>query len=412
MITTNTPAAGAFMLKLIALNQLRMGMYIHQFCGSWLDHSFWKAGFILDSPQDYQRLQRSNMHNLWIDSAKGLDLAPSEPVMTEHDEALSAPTLRRPPQVPMSEELERARTLCAHSRQAVMNMFQEVRLGRAVDMQHAGALVERITDSLLRHPNALISLARLKTADDYSYMHSVAVCALMIALARQLELPAQQVQQAGMAGLLHDIGKLTIPDSILNKPHKLSDSEYDQIKHHPQAGSEILRQSQEVDALVLDVCLHHHEKVDGSGYPHQLEGEQISLFAQMGAVCDVYDAVTSNRPYNRGWDPAEAIHRMSGWDGHFDTRVFQAFVKSVGIYPVGSLVRLQSGRLGVVLEQHASSLLMPKVKVFFSTRSNLPIQQSVLDLAKLRGQERIIGREAPEDWDFNYLEQLWTGVAH
>lgn len=308
----------------------------------------------------------------------------------------------------MDEEVQRAIKLCAHSRKAVMAMFQEVRMGQALELHQAEELVVLMGQSLLRHPDALISLARLKSADDYTYMHSVAVCALMLATARQLGLSEDYIRLAGIAGLLHDVGKLTIPDSILNKPQKLSDSEFERVKLHPEAGGAILRQSPDVDALVLDVCLHHHEKADGSGYPHRLAGNQISLFAQMGAVCDVYDAVTSNRPYNRGWDPAEAIQRMSTWKGHFDQRVFQAFVKSVGIYPVGALVRLESGRLAVVIEQNPKSLLTPKVRVFFSTRSNLPLEQNVVDLAKIQGQDRILAREAPQDWEFKNLDRLWN----
>lgn len=310
----------------------------------------------------------------------------------------------------MSDEVARALKICALSRQAVMAMFQEVRMGQALEVQHAEELVTQIAESVMRHPNALISLARLKTSDDYTYMHSVAVCALMIATARQLGLSEDYIRLAGIAGLLHDVGKLTIPDTILNKPHKLSESEFERVKLHPEAGGAILRQSPDVDALVLDVCLHHHEKADGSGYPHRLAGNQISLFAQIGAVCDVYDAVTSNRPYNRGWDPAEAIQRMSTWKGHFDQRVFQAFVKCVGIYPVGALVRLESGRLAVVIEQNPKSLLTPKVRVFFSTRSNLHLEQHVVDLARIHGQDRIVAREAPEDWEFKNLDRLWNGV--
>ncbi|MFJ7142602.1 HD-GYP domain-containing protein [Pseudomonas protegens] len=396
------------MLKLISIHQLQMGMYIHQFCGSWLDHSFWKAGFVLKSTSDLQRLRQSNIDSLWIDSDKGRDLPEERPPAT----AVAEPLFRSdaPLRVERADEIQRALKLCAHSKQAVMSMFQEVRMGRAIELVQVDDLVHNISTSLLRHPDVLISLARLKTADDYTYMHSVAVCALMVAVARQLELPVAQVHQAGVAGLLHDIGKLTVPDSILNKPGKLSAEEFERVKQHPTAGGAILRQHPQLDALVLDVCLHHHEKIDGSGYPHRLAGEQISLFAQMGAVCDVYDAVTSTRPYNRGWDPAEALQRMSGWTGHFAPRVFQALVKSVGIYPVGSLVRLHSGKLAVVLEQHPDSLLAPKVKVFFSTRSKMPLPQRVLDLSRLQGQERIVGREAPEDWDFKQLDQLWSEI--
>ncbi|AAY91809.1 HDIG domain protein [Pseudomonas protegens Pf-5] len=385
-----------------------MGMYIHQFCGSWLDHSFWKAGFVLNSHADLQRLRQSNVSSLWIDSDKGLDL----PANPQPSAPAALPPLKSeaPLRVERAEEIQRALKICAHSKKAVMQMFQEVRMGQAIELVQVDELVHNISSSLLRHPDVLISLARLKTADDYTYMHSVAVCALMVAVARQLELPVEQVHQAGVAGLLHDIGKLTIPDSILNKPEKLSADEFERIKLHPAAGGAILRQNPQLDALVLDVCLHHHEKIDGSGYPHHLAGEQISLFAQMGAVCDVYDAVTSTRPYNRGWDPAEALQRMSGWTGHFGPRVLQALVKCVGIYPVGSLVRLNSGKLAVVLEQNNESLLLPKVKVFFSTRSKMPLPQRVLDLSRLQGEEHIVAREAQEAWDFKQLQQLWSEV--
>jgi hypothetical protein len=131
----------------------------------------------------------------------------------------------------------------------------------------------------------------------------------------------------------------------------------------------------------------------------------------MGAVCDVYDAITSDRPYKKGWDPAESIRKMAEWSkGHFDEAVFQAFVKTVGIYPTGSLVRLESGRLGVIMEQHEKSLLTPKVKVFFSAKSKTPIMQEVIDLAKLVGRDKIVGRESAEDWGFRNIEELWSGV--
>jgi len=403
-------------LKRIAVSDLCLGMYINEFCGSWMEHPFWKAKFLLEGDKDLQRIRDSGIDEVWIDVNKGLDLPAGlqaqseEEVAAQVEESLLAvattPVAKR---VALDEEVRRAHKLCARSKSAVVAMFSEVRMGQAIDAGQVVELVEEISASVLRNPNALISLARLKNSDEYTYMHSVAVCALMIALARQLGLSEEQVREAGMAGLLHDIGKMMIPDDILNKPGKLTDSEFDTVRSHPLAGGKILMDSQQVSAMVLDVCLHHHEKVDGSGYPHRLMGDQISLFARMGAVCDVYDAITSDRPYKNGWDPAESIRKMAEWcKGHFDEAVFKAFVKSVGIYPTGSLVRLESGRLGVVMDQHETSLLTPRVKVFFSAKSKAPIPQQIIDLAKLVGREKIVGRESQEDWNFPNLEELWS----
>jgi putative nucleotidyltransferase with HDIG domain len=393
-------------------------MYIHEFCGAWMDHPFWKSRFLLKSEKDLQRIRASSIGELWIDVSKGLDVAEGTPSVSPEDVAaaaeasLLAAVQSRPVSqgVAMEDELQRAVKLCANAKAAVVSMFGDARMGQALQFEQAGELVEEISDSVLRHPNALISLARLKNADEYTYMHSVAVCALMIALARQLGLNEALVREAGLAGLLHDIGKMAIPDAVLNKPGKLTDSEFATVRDHPVAGSQMLLESKQLSALVLDVCLHHHEKMDGSGYPHRLAGEQISLYARMGTVCDVYDAITSNRPYKAGWDPAESIRKMAEWKGHFDPEVFQAFVKTVGIYPVGSLVRLASGRIGVVMEQQARSLLAPKVKVFFSAKSKIPIPQETLDLARLVGRDRIVARESAADWGFQHINELWSGL--
>jgi HD-GYP domain-containing protein (c-di-GMP phosphodiesterase class II) len=200
---------------------------------------------------------------------------------------------------------------------------------------------------------------------------------------------------------------MAMPEDVLNKPGKLTDEEFAVMKSHPERGQEILLKSGMASEGTLDVCLHHHEKMDGSGYPYRLQGDRISLYARMGAICDVYDAITSNRPYKTAWDPSDSLMRMAKWEGHFDPTIFQAFVKSVGIYPIGSLVKLHSGRLGVVIEQNPGNLTKPVLRVFFSTKSNAAIPMQVLDLSRNHVDDRIVGREDPQHWGFKHLDKLW-----
>jgi putative nucleotidyltransferase with HDIG domain len=394
------------MEKRIELTQVRLGMHLLRLEGAWLDHPFWRTKFVLEDAADVAALQASQVTAVWIDTALGCDVAAVEPAVAPR--AVTPPSaapIAAPAPTDFAGELREAARACNRAKTAVASMFAEVRMGRAIDAEQCRPIVEDIARSVYRNPGALVSLARLKTADDYSYMHSVAVCALMVALGRNLGLDDAACREAGLAGLLHDMGKALMPIEVLNKPGKLTDAEFAIMRTHPERGAELLRGGAGVSEIALDVCLHHHEKIDGSGYPHRLAGEAISLHARMGAVCDVYDAITSNRPYKAGWDPAESISRMASWKGHFDRTVFAAFVKSLGIYPTGSLVRLASGRLAVVQAQNAADLTLPTVRAFFSTRSNLPIPVETIDLA--RSSERIVAREPRGAWPAAQIEGLW-----
>lgn len=408
------------MLKKISVDQLRLGMHLKEFCGSWMEHPFWRSAFVLTDPKDIAAILASSIKEVWIDTDKGSDVPTGESAVSEAEseeqveaELQRAVEARREiAPVATAIEMQRAAKICQQSKQAVISMFEEARMGKAVDTGGARKLVEEISDSVARNPSALISLARLKTVDDYTYMHSVAVCAMMVGLAKQVGLDEEQTRLAGMAGLLHDLGKALMPMDVLNKPGKLTDAEFKIIKTHPVEGHKMLLTGKDVHPLVLDVCLHHHEKTDGSGYPKGLSDKQISLFAKMGAVCDVYDAITSNRPYKAGWDPAESLRKMAEWcNGHFDPQIFQGFVKSLGIYPIGSLVKLTSGRLGVVTSQSGKSLTTPLVKVFFSTKSNMRITPETIDLSKQGVTEKIVNREDPAKWRFADLNELWSGQS-
>ncbi len=402
------------MLKTISTKQVRLGMHIHELKGAWVDHPFWKSKFIIDNPKDLAKLQTSVIKQVVIDISKGLDVEVSQP---QQAEPAAENLIVKPEELPVvkkisaAEETQAARRLINASRKAVEGMFSDVRMGKAVSAEAVMPLVDDIAASIERNQSALISLARLKTQDDYTYMHSVAVCALMTALAKQLGLDDTSVKQAGLAGLLHDLGKAAIPLEILNKPGALTDEEFKLVKLHPEKGHALLLEAGITDEVTLDVCLHHHEKMDGSGYPHRLIGDKISLFAKMGAICDVYDAVTSNRPYKSGWEPGESLKKMASWKGHFDLEILKAFVKSVGIYPIGSVVLLKSNRLGVVVDQSAKSLLTPIVKVFFSTKSASRIPIKIVDLSKPASNDEVVALDKAENWGINDVDELWAKPA-
>ncbi len=221
---------------------------------------------------------------------------------------------------------------------------------------------------------------------------------------------ATLIRLAGIGGLLHDAGKMKVPDEILNKPGKYTDEEFAIMKRHPEEGEKILLSIPGIHSVSIDIALHHHERFDGSGYPHRQAGEELSEFARMAAIVDVYDAITSTRCYHRGMPAAEGLRKLWEWSKfHFDPKLVQDFIRTVGIYPVGSLVKLESGRLAVVLEQNENSLLTPCVKAIFSTRSNTYTPPLLIDLARPMGHgggDRIIGYEDPAKWKIDMAPYL------
>ncbi|ODN65646.1 HD-GYP domain-containing protein [Methylophaga muralis] len=406
------------MTRRIASTELRLGMYIQKLGGSWLKHPFLRSSFLLTDADDIKSIVEAGIEDVWIDEEKGEAIQNSHPVTPSKQPAVedfsdtqivtkqSIEDKKTVLQTSMEDDINQARKVFHEAKPQVMAMYKDARLGKAIDPQTTLPLVNEIDLMVQRNSAAILSVARLKTHDDYTYMHSLAVCALMISLARQLNLDEEQVKLAGVGGLMHDLGKSLMPLEVLNKPGKLSEAEYNIMKKHPAAGAKLLENSGAAPEVV-DIALHHHEKINGLGYPNRLQGEEISLFSRMAAICDVYDAVTSERAYKQAWDPAGTIREMAQWEGHFDKQLFNAFVKMVGIYPVGSLVRLTSQRLAVVIEPGVTSLVKPKVKVFFSLRSKAPIQIQVVDLALLSCKETIEGPEDPSKWHFKHLEQLW-----
>ena len=391
---------GAFfeaMLVRVAKQDVRLGMYVHAIEGSWMDHPFWRSRFLLSEQSQLERVFASKVEYLVIDAARGLDPSQLAPVLDERTAKSERQPLSARERI---TELRRAASTIKRSKVAVMGLFEDARLGKAVQTASMGPIVEEISQSVSRDPSIILNIAKLKTKDEYTYLHSVAVCALMINLGRSMGLDEGLTQEIGMAGLLHDVGKMAIPETILKKPARLDELEMETVRNHPQRGYEILSASHGVNETALDVCLHHHEKMDGTGYPQRLPGKALSLFARMSSVCDVYDAVTSQRPYNTPWSASHALQLMQGWDGHFDPEIVDAFIESLGILPVGTLIRVNDDKLAIVTGESSSDFTLPRARIFYSPDRKYDEPLLDIEVSRNKGGWSVLSIEDPTEWGF------------
>lgn len=399
--------------KRVRIEQLKPGMFIHDLGTDWMPHGFLKTRFTLKHPWQIDKIREAGIHELYIDVSRGLDVddAPTRAEFEQMIEAGLHKVIATPKPVPakvaIHEELSRAREIQTRAHAAVKSMMKDVRMGASVRLDQFEPLVEEMTDSLLRNSGALISLGALKDADDYTFQHCVSVSTLMIALCRQLGMDADTMREAALGALLHDVGKMKTPPGILNKPSKFTDAEFAIMKRHPEDGHAMLVDTPGIGVVPLAITLHHHERVDGSGYPHRLAGNTIPHAAQMAAIVDVYDAISSDRCYHQGMPPPEAVRKIFEWGRfHFNPELVQAFVRCIGIYPVGALVRLDSGRLAVVTQQNEASLLQPTVRVFFDAKARRPLFPETLQLGTSTGGEHIVSHEDPTAWGVNPMAHL------
>lgn len=420
------------MLHSIPPSKVRAGMYVAKFGGSWLDHPFWFSRFVV-KPEDVARINRASIPSVVIDDEKGIGPdrpQPGKPKAAAPARVAVVPKPSRPNPVAQSprrgpviepwrrkSDRELAQALVAESIVTMRRACSDVRLGRAVRMPEVTGLVDEVIDMVERAPGTLLDILRLKKKDEYTYLHSVAVCTLMVNVARHLGRNETEVRDYGMAGLLHDIGKMGVDDAILNKPGSLNDEEMERVRHHPEFGHAMLLKTANVPEAALDVCLHHHERIDGKGYPHRLAGHELTEAARLGAICDVYDALTSNRVYKGAWSPAETVAAMWRWEGQFDRELLFAFMQATGVFPSGVVVELRSGRLGVILP-NAKRNSRPLVLAFFSVKDERRIELEEIAIDDDFAREAIVRIVAPEDFGLTMqdcrpdaIRDAWTDRA-
>lgn len=395
------------MIKKISVQQLKPGMFIHDMNCGWMEHPFLTGALKVKSDKDIEKITSNGIHDVYIDTEKGLDVvdAPTETeVRAELEQQMIEMAQKAKPAASASlrDELEKSRKVHSEASNIVRNIMHDVRIGKQIELELVDPVVEQMTGSILRNKDALLSLCRIKNKDDYTFLHSISVGALLISFARALDLDRSVIQLLGVGGMLHDIGKTKVPDEVLNKPGKLTQEEFLIMKSHVVHSRDILSGTPGIAQASLDVAAQHHERFDGSGYPLGLKGPEMSVYGQMASIVDVYDAITSDRSYHKGMEPTDALRKMFEWSKfHFNPELIHTFVRTIGIYPVGTLVMLESGKIGVVIEQREKDLTRPLVRVVFDSRRSYYVTPEDIDLSKPLGQgggDKIVSHESPARW--------------
>ena len=395
------------MLKKIRVTQLKPGMYVHDMDCGWMEHPFLTDSFKIKSDKDIERMVGHGIRELYIDPAKGFDVddAPTqteaEAVINRKMAAVVEPIKPVEP-VSLHEELVNARRVRDEATKVIGDMMLGVRHGKKVEMARLDPVVRQMSDSILRNKDALLSLCRIKEKDNYTFLHSLSVGALLMNFTRAAHLKPGDMVLVGTGGMLHDIGKTMVPDRILNEPGTLTPDELTTMQMHVQHGRNILSDARDITQTSFDVVAQHHERYDGSGYPLKLKGEEMSVYGQMASIVDVYDAMTSDRVYRMGMDPTLAVRKMFEWSrAHFDPKLIQLFVRTIGIYPVGTLVMLESKRIAIVLNQDGRDLTRPVLRVVYDADKRCYLAPQDIDLSANLGHgggDRIISHEPASKW--------------
>lgn len=367
----------------VPAGELKIGMYVCELDRPWLESPFLFQGFELTSDADIKAVQEICEY-VYVDVRKQKLIKPpsparkAKPSTIQRSQAEPIKSL-----VPFEREIKSASTTYQQTSRLIKTLIDDIRFGHSIDIQVAKAAVSECVGSILRNPDALMLLTQLKVKDEYTSQHSFNVCVYSIALGRHLRLPVKSLEDLGLCGLLHDMGKMRTPLEILNKEGKLEKEEFEIMKRHTTHGRDILISSRTIYPGAVDVAFGHHERLDGSGYPRGLNAAQIPPYAKVVAVVDTYDAITSNRVYQQGRSHMEALNILNKASGnHFSSDLVVKFIECIGIYPPGSLVELGNGEVAIVIENNPRYKTKPKLMLLLDEEKK-PRNERVIDLAKL-----------------------------
>jgi putative nucleotidyltransferase with HDIG domain len=371
-------------------SELEIGMYVSELDRPWLESPFLFQGFLLESNEDVQDVAKACEY-VFVDLVNSSATVRTrlQSIAASQDRSTVVKETNPPSQADIEdgyaykEHLYLARKIYDHTRSYIDKTQTAIGQGsREVDTEQAKSLVNEMIDNILVRPHAMVWLTHLKNRDEYTLTHSINVCILALTFGRHMQLPREQLEILGLGALLHDIGKLRVPPEILNKPDKLTREEFEIMKKHPVEGYDILREDLLMLPEILDIVLHHHERISGQGYPEGMPGDRISLLTKMTSIVDVFDAITSDRCYHDGMSPYVALQNIYRWtDNAFDKNLVEGFMGCMGLYPVGSVVELNQGQIAIVIATTPKTKLRPMLLMLTDKDKHLLKTRQILNLS-------------------------------
>ena len=362
----------------LQVDALEVGMLVTRLDRPWTEVPVLLQELFIQSRDDIAMLREHCQYvyieikkELWLDMSKGV---------IEAKENTPHPGFRE--KIDIHEELPSAKITMEAAKEHIDEVLEAISSGEAFDINQSRKVIQQCVNSILSNANALLWLSKIKDQDHYTAEHSMRVGILAMAFGRYIGLKDENLEVIGMCGMLHDVGKTKIPDEILNKPSRLTRIEYDIMKEHSKYGKELLDEIHGVDQIIKDTALYHHERIDGQGYPEQLNAAYLHKFIRMISIVDVYDAITSTRPYKEGAPAFDALKILFSEAGkHFDNELVEAFIQMIGIYPTGTLVEMTNGEVGIVVSANPSARLRPKVELVMTSDKKFR-PPYIIDLAK------------------------------
>lgn len=377
---------------LVYPSDLKLGMYVAELDRPWIESPFLFQGFVLNEESEINEL-RALCEYVYVDTERSksgtvLNLKPAKKSSIGDKSNKTSKKTAPFSEAEFRQSLAGAYCVYKDARGWIDTMLEDVRLGESVDTQMARELVIALADQVITNPDALVWLTHLRSRDEYTATHCINVCILALTFGRELALDEEQLHCLGLGALLHDIGKMQVPDEILNKPGRLTKDEFEVMMGHPSHGYAMLVDDHNLDENSLHIVLHHHERLDGKGYPNGMAGDDIPLLTRISSIVDVYDAITSDRCYHDGIAPALALENLFKWSaGNYDVSLLEKFIKCLGIYPIGSVIRLNTNAVGVVVATDADHRIKPIVLLTIDANGKAYLPRRLVNLSSAAWEE-------------------------